>query len=208
MPKPGAHSQRQLSALELADRERELNECTQALYGCSHAELFDQVYAYGFDQGYEQGDRGGYARAKRHKPHKKTRPPPVVPKEERGLLIHDVDQRRALGQTPKEAVKRYLETMQVGKRAHAMHAEQAAKVVLDCLRAEQAEEAALDFSQAMEAGKDVFDLLRAMEASKDARILRAMQKAKRLLAAVKLPEQIVPKYIPDADVDEALRAYY
>jgi flagellar biosynthesis/type III secretory pathway protein FliH len=202
-----AEAERERDEVE-RELKQELNAYTQALYGCSHAELLNKVFLrgaeLGHEQGHKQGWREGYAAAKGRKPSGKKR-------SERVLLINDVDQRRALGQTPKEAVERHLEVMQVGKRALAMHAEQAAKVVLDCLRAEQADEGALDsFSQAMEAGKDVFALLRAMEASKDARVLRAMGEAKRLITDIELPEQVVhvPKHIPDADVSKGVRVYY
>lgn len=184
--------------------KRELNECTQALYGCSFTKLLERAVAYGFElkceQEYKRGFREGFARAKGRKPSWKKR-------SERALLIDAVKLKNP-GQTVRDAVQDFLQTLQAGKDALAMHAKHVGEAVLDCLHAEQANDDALKFSRAIEAGKDVFDLLRAMEASKDARVLRAMEKAKQILANIKLPERVAPNRIPDADVDKEMRAYY
>jgi hypothetical protein len=107
-------------ARELADRERELDACSQAIYGRSHAEFCDKLYGYAFAQGHEQGLREGWTAGRRAakglKTSAKKRGRPLeIDEGEKGLLI-DVVGKRKPNQTIKEAVTRFLLAWQVGNR--------------------------------------------------------------------------------------------
>jgi hypothetical protein len=113
------------SARELADRERELNAYSQAVYGRSHAEFCDMLYAYAFakgrEQGKQEGRRAGFRAAKGRKaPAKKRGRPSKMDEGERALLIHSVEERNP-EQTIKEAVTYFLHVLKEGKRYLASH---------------------------------------------------------------------------------------
>ena len=104
----------------LADWERELDACMQAVYGCSLAEYGDKVSAHFFALGREQGAREGRAAGRRaakglKKPAKKRGRPSEIHEGERNLLI-DVVKRRRPGQTIRAAASRFLQAMQAGER--------------------------------------------------------------------------------------------
>src|SRR6516225_3427742 len=95
-------------ARELADRELELDACSQAIYGRSHAEFCDKLYEHAFARGHEQGMREGWTAGRRaakglKNPAKKVGRPPAIDQDMRGLLIDYVN-RREQGQSTREAV--------------------------------------------------------------------------------------------------------
>ena len=107
-------------ARELADRERELDVCSQAIYGRSHAEFCCKLYGYAFARGHEQGMREGWTAGRRAakglKTSAKKRGRPLeIDEGEKALLIYAVEKRKP-NQTIKEAVTRFLLAWQVGNR--------------------------------------------------------------------------------------------
>jgi len=104
----------------LADWERELDACMQAVYGCSLAEYGDKVSAHFVALGREQGAREGGAAVRRaakglKKPAKKRGRPSEIHEGERNLLISVVEERKP-GQTIQEAATYFLRTLEEGKR--------------------------------------------------------------------------------------------
>jgi len=109
-------------ARTLADWERELDACSRAVYGFSHAEFCDKLFIYASDRGYERGKREGrtegYRAAKGLKePAKKRGRPPKIPEGVRALIIHVVETREP-GQTIKKAVTDCLYYSERGRRLH------------------------------------------------------------------------------------------
>jgi hypothetical protein len=105
----------------LSDRERELDACSQAIYGSSHAEFCDKLFKYAFDRGYEQGWQEGRTAGRRaakglKTPAKKRGRQLEIDESEIPLLIDAVKKRKQRGQTIKETVNYFLHVMQAGER--------------------------------------------------------------------------------------------
>jgi hypothetical protein len=105
-------------ARELADRELELDACSQAIYGRSHAEFCDKLYGYAFARGHEQGVREGRTAGRRAakglKTSAKKRGRPLeIDENLRAFLIYHVNKRER-GQSTRGAVIALLRRWQVG----------------------------------------------------------------------------------------------
>jgi hypothetical protein len=110
------------AARTLADWERELDVCMQAVYGCSLAEYRHKVFDYAFAEGREVGDQEGRTAGRRQAkglkmPPKKRGRQPEIPAGERALIIHVVETRKP-GRSIKEAVTDCLYYSELGRRLH------------------------------------------------------------------------------------------
>ena len=104
------------TARELADRERELDACMHAVYGCSLAEYCDKAFAHGSALGFELGERSGRRIAKGLETPPKKRGRPLEIDGRKMVFLIELVERRKPDQTIKEAVTNFLRNLEVGSR--------------------------------------------------------------------------------------------